>query len=164
MIADPAEIPSGRSETDVFVEVSNPTPENGLEVITELAAVSGVITDPFALATTYACVHDEAGEVEICVNVTYAGGDGGSDGGVPEAGVSLLPQSEDPNVRASYQYIGKPHVRLSNPLECSETRCTTVICPEEKNECPVVSSLTVEPMPPMVVPEGGTATIVVVTK
>lgn len=164
VIADPAEIPSGLSETDVFVEVSNPTPENGLEVITELTPASGAIADPFARETIYACVHDESGEVEICVNVTYAGSDGGSDGGVPEAGVSLLPQSEDPNVRASYQYIGKPHVRLSNPLECSETRCTIVSCPEEKNECPVVSSLTVEPMPPMIVPEGGTATIAVVAE
>ncbi len=107
VITDPAEIPSGRSETDVFVEVSNPTPENGLEVITELTAVSGAIADPFALATTFACVHDESGEVEICVNVTYAGGDGGPEGGVPEAGVSLLPQSEDPtpfNVRATISF------------------------------------------------------------
>jgi len=153
---DPVEIPSGLSETDLFVEVSNPSPENGLTVMTETTAVSGKITDPRAHATTYACAFDVSGSVEICVNATYVDGDGGPDAGVPE--------SEDPSVSPSYQYLGKPHVRLSDPLDCSETRCTSVICPEDKNVCPVVSSLTVEPSPPMIVPEGGTATITVVAE
>ncbi len=134
---DPAEIPSGLSQTNLSVEVRNPSPENGLEVITEVTTIFGTITDPFAQKTTFKCAHDVAGEVEICVNATYLDGDGGPDGG-----------TEEPSVGASYQYLGKPHVRLSDPLECSETRCTKVICPEEKNDCPVVSSLTVDPSPP----------------
>jgi hypothetical protein len=150
---DPAEIPSGLSQTNVSVEVRNPSPENGLEVITEVTTIFGTITDPFAQKTTFKCAHDVAGEVEICVHATYLDGDGSPDGG-----------TEEPSVGASYQYLGKPHVRLSDPLECSETRCTKVICPEEKNDCPVVSSLTVDPSPPTAVPEGGTATITVVAE
>ena len=49
-----------------------------------------------------------------------------------------------------------PMGQESEPLECSETRCMVVTCPEIKNECPVVSSLTVEPMDAR---ENGTATI-----
>jgi hypothetical protein len=160
------------SETTVIIDVTDYRPELGLEVITETSTISGRITDPFARETTYTCAHDVSGPVEICAHATYFELDGDAgvpdagmpEGGMPEAGVGVLPQSEDPSVGASYQYLGKPHVRLSDPLECSETRCTTVICPETKNECPVVSSLTVEPSPPMLVPEGGTATITVVAE
>ena len=49
-----------------------------------------------------------------------------------------------------------------DPLECSTLSCTVVTCPEDKNECPEVSSLTIDPMPPTIVPEGGTATITIV--
>jgi len=150
---DPPEIPSGVSETTVIVNVTDPRPELGFEVMTETSAISGRIADPFARETTYACAFDVSGPVEVCATATYVGGDGDA--------VSTLPQSEDPNVGASYQYLGKPHIRLSSPVECSETRCATVICPEDKNACPVVSSLTVEPM---VVPDGGTATITVVAE
>ena len=144
------EIPPGLSHTDVSVEVLNPYPDNGLEVLTELTAVSGVFGDPFARETTYTCAHDVSGPVEICVNATYSDGSDGSDG-----------EDEDPSVGVSLEYLDAPHVRLISPLECSETKCAIVMCPEDKNECPVVSSLTVEPD---VVPEGGTATIEVVAE
>jgi hypothetical protein len=143
LTADPQEIPSGVSQTNLFVEVNGFA---GFETITELTAVSGNIADPFARETTYACAHDVSGPVEICVNVTYSGVVDGDAGEVPSVGVS-------------HEYLRIPHVRLPDPLECSETRCINVICPEEKNACPVVSSLTVEPT---VIPEGGTATIEVV--
>jgi hypothetical protein len=125
-------IPNGVNHTDLVVEVSEPFPQDGLTVFTELTTISGAIDDPFARAATYTCAHDVSGEVEICVSATYAEGSAGN-------GSENAP----------------------DPLECSETRCTTVICPEDKNECPVVSSLTVEPT---VVPEGGTATIEVVAE
>lgn len=147
--ADPQEIPEGLSRTDLFVEVTNPDPDNELDVITEIVAVNGVIADPFALQTTYACAHDVSGQVEICVTTTYTDDDG------------VLNGAEAPNVGASYQYIRQPHVRLYSPLECSTTRCTVVTCPEAKNVCPVVSSLTVEPQE---VPEGETAVIEVVAE
>ena len=129
--ADPVEIAPGRNETDLLVSVSNPPFDNGLEVRTELTPVSGNIADPFARETTYACAHDISGPVEICATATY---------------LDPAAQSEDSNVSAAYEYLRAPHVRIPDPLDCSETRCTNVICPEEKNECPVVSSLTVEPM------------------
>jgi hypothetical protein len=144
---DPQEIPEGANQTDVLVDVNNPSPDNGLVVITELAALTGTFANPFARETTFACDHDFSGPVEICVTTTYAEGDGGA--------------SEDPSVGASSEYLRLPHVRISDPLECSDTRCTTVVCPEEKNVCPVVSSLTVEPR---VVPEEGMATIEVVAE
>jgi hypothetical protein len=147
--ADPLEIPDGRNETDLLVEVSNPFPQNGLVVVTELTTISGVIANPFARETSYACAHDVSGPVEICVHATYSDGNAG-DG------------SEAPNVGASSQYLRQPHVRLRDPLECSTTQGVDVICPEEKNACPEVSSLTIDPMVPMVVPEGETATITVV--
>ena len=37
--ADPVEIPSGVNETNLLVEVFNPNPGNGLDVVTELTAV-----------------------------------------------------------------------------------------------------------------------------
>jgi hypothetical protein len=54
------------------------------------------------------------------------------------------------------------YVRLSDPLDCSTLNCTVVTCPVDKNECPEVSSLTIDPMVPTIVPEGETATITVV--
>jgi len=137
----PVEIPPGLSETALLISVSNPPFENGLEVRTEVTAVSGNMGDPLARETTYACAHDISGPVEICATATY---------------LDPAAQSEDSNISAAYEYLRAPHVRIPDPLDCSEKRCTSVICPEEKNECPFVSSLTVEPM---VVPEGGTATI-----
>jgi hypothetical protein len=131
--ANPQEIPDGVNETDLFVEVSNPFPQNGLMVVTELTAIDGVIDDPFARATIYTCAHDFAGPVEICGNATYTEGD-------------VQDGSEDPDIGASTEYLRTPHVRLSDPLDCSESRCIVVTCPEKKNECPVVSSLTVDPM------------------
>lgn len=148
LTANPVTIPNGVNHTDLVVEVSEPFPQDGVTVVTELTSINGVIADPFARETTYTCAHDVSGEVEICVNATYTQ-DGVEDG------------SEDPNVGASSEYLRIPHVRIPDPLECSATQCTTVICPEVKNECPVVSSLTVEPL---VVPDGGTATIEVVAE
>jgi len=148
--ADPQEIPSGVSQTDVFVEVSNPSPENGLDVITELTAESGSFGDPFAQDTTYVCAHDVSGPVEVCVNAKYDGGE--STEGLTRA---------DSNVAAAYEYLRRPHVRLPDPLECSETRCTTITCPEVKNVCPVVASLTVEPTE---LAEGQTASVQVVAE
>jgi hypothetical protein len=147
--ADPREIPEGVNVTDLFVEVTHPDPDTELQVVTKLSSFTGTITDPSALETTYACAHDVSGPVEICVNATYTDDDG------------VLNGVERPNVAASYQYIRQPHVRLFSPLDCSETRCIDVTCPEKKNECPVVSSLTVEPMDAR---EGGTATIEVVAE
>jgi len=148
--AEPMTIPEGVSETDLFVDVHIPFPVDGLVAVTELSAISGTIADPFARATTYACAHDISGPVEVCVKTVYVDGDA-------EGGAS----SEVPNVETVYEYLRAPHVRITDPLDCSETRCTTVICPMEKNVCPEVSSVTVEPT---VVPEGGDATIEVVAE
>lgn len=117
--ADPQQIPEGTSEADLFVEVVNPFPDNGLEVVTHLSTVSGSIADPFARATTFACALDVSGPAEVCVNTTYT----------------------------------------DQSLECSRTQCSVIICPEDKNDCPEVSELTVEPM---ALAEGETATITVV--
>ena len=144
--ADPQEIPDGASVTKLFVEVSNPFPDNGFTVLSELSAPEGAIADPFERATTYACDHDFSGPVEICVNAKYTD-ESGADG------------SDDPSVAGSTEYLRAPHVRLSDPLECSQTQCVVVTCPEEKNQCPVVSSLVVEPQ---VIPEGGSANIEVI--
>jgi len=151
--AEPTTIPEGLSETDLFVDVHIPYPVEGFVVVTELSAVSGTIDDPFARATTYACAHDVSGPVEVCVKTVYVDAD--AEGGA---------LSQVPGVGAVYEYIRPSHVRLPDPLDCSETQCTVVTCPEEKNVCPEVSSLTVDPMPPTVVPEGETATITVVAE
>jgi len=143
LVADPQEIPSGQSQTELSVEVNAFT---GFETVTELTALTGTIADPFARQTTYACAYDVSGPVQICVNVTYS-----------EVGGGVT--TDAPGVAASHEYLRKPHVRLPDPLECSETQCIDVICPEEKNACPAVSSLTVEPM---ALSEGETATIEVV--
>jgi hypothetical protein len=131
--AEPTTIPEGLSGTDLFVDVRIPSPVDGLVAVTELLAISGTIADPFARATTYACAHDVSGPVEVCVKTAYVESD--AEGGA---------LGEVPNV------------------ECSETDCTDVVCPEEKNVCPEVSSLTIDPMAPMVVPVGEKATITVV--
>lgn len=148
---DPQEIPAGTSETNLFVEVHIPYSVDGLVAVTELSADSGTITDPFARATEYACAHDIFGPVRICVNTLYV--DGGAEGGA---------LTEATSVGAAYEYIRAPHVRIQDPLDCSHTNCTIVVCPEEKNACPVVSSLTIDPMVPVIVPEGETASITVV--
>jgi hypothetical protein len=145
--ADPQQISEGTSETALFVEVVNPFPDNGLEVVTRLSTVSGSIADPFARATTFACAVDVSGAVEVCVNTIYAG-DSTASGAL----------SEVPNVEGSYEYIRPSHIRLPDPLECSRTQCSVIICPEEKNDCPEVSELTVEPT---VLTEGESAAITV---
>ena len=145
--ANPQEIPDGVNQTDLFVEVSDPFPQHGLAVVTEITTIDGTVADSSARETTFVCAHDVSGPAEICVNATYLD--------------PMGQKSEDPNVGASYEYLGTPHVRLPDPLECSETRCMVVTCPEIKNECPVVSSLTVEPMDAR---ETGTATIEVVAE
>ncbi|MEM7136348.1 MAG: hypothetical protein AAF500_07215 [Myxococcota bacterium] len=167
------EIPDGENSTTITVEVDNPTPENGLSIITELTAESGTFGDPFALETTYTCAFDVAGPVEVCANAKYVdprgdggvpdGGipDGGTDGGVPEggmpeAGVGTVPEVTSSGIGSSTQAIRPPHVRLRDPLECSETRCTEVICPNLKNDCPLLSEFSVTPDE---LGEGETATI-----
>lgn len=145
VIADPQEIPSGLSQTELSIEVGGFT---DFETVTELTALSGAIADPFARQTTYACAFDISGPVEICVNVTYSEIVDGATNDVSE-------------IAASYQYVRSPHVLLPDPLECSETRCIDVLCPEEKNECPVVSILEVEPM---ILSEGEAATVGVVAE
>ncbi len=143
LIAMPEQIPSGQSQTDLSVDVGA---FDGFRTITEISALTGTIADPFAQQTTYACAYDASGPVEICISVTYTEVTGGG-------------ASEAPGVGASSQYLGRPHVRLPDPLTCSETRCINVNCPSEKNACPVVSSLTVDPI---VLSEGETATVQVV--
>ncbi|MGB9341425.1 MAG: hypothetical protein WCB63_19450, partial [Polyangiales bacterium] len=128
------EIPAGISQTELFVDVSNPFPDNGLDVVTELTSISGSIADPFARETTFSCAQDVSGPAEVCVHTSY----------VDESAVDGA-LSEVPNVEAQLEYIRPSHITLPDPLECSTTECSVVICPEEKNECPEVSSLTVEP-------------------
>ena len=149
--ADPATIPEGLSETELLVDVLIPYVVDGYVAVTELSAISGTIADPFARATTYACAYDVSGPVEVCVTTVYVD---------PDAEESAL--SEVPGVAAMYEYIRPSHIVLPDPLECSTLSCTVVTCPEDKNECPEVSSLTIDPMPPTIVPEGETATITVV--
>jgi hypothetical protein len=144
--ADPAEIPEGLSETTLTVEVQDPLSDSDFyDAFTEITSPSGSIEDPFAKITTYVCSHDVSGPVDVCVNAKYRTGDDGDDDG---SGV--------PGVSGTREYIGPSHIRIPDPLECSTTKCITVRCPEEQNECPVVSSLSVEPS---VLAEGETATI-----
>ncbi len=147
---DPAEIPDGTNETHLLVDVSNPFPENDLDVVTELTTIGGSIDDAFARSTTFACAYDVSGPVEICVDTTYVDSD---------AAEGAL--SEVSGVGASYEYLGRPHVRLPDPLDCSSTKCVIVTCPEDKNVCPDVSILTVEPS---TLAEGETATVTVVAE
>jgi len=145
LTADPEEIPAGLSQTNLSVDVGD---FDGFDTITELTSESGAIADPFAQQTTYACAYDVTGPVQVCVKATYA-----------ETTGSV--QSDGSGVGAALEYLGRPHVVLPNPLVCSEKRCIEVICPEEKNACPVVSSLTAEPA---VVSQGQMATIAVVAE
>ncbi len=148
--AEPATIPDGLSETDLFVDVHFPSSFDGFVAMTELSTVSGTIGDPSARATTYACAHDISGPVEICVETVYVDADAG--------GGTL---SEVPGIQAVYEYIRPSHIRLPDPLECSHKSCTVVVCPEVKNVCPEVSSLTIEPS---ALADGETATVEVVAE
>ena len=147
--ADPAEIPQGQNRTDLFVEVTNPFPDNGLVVVTELSTDGGAIADPFSRATTFACAHDVSGPVEVCVTTTYL-----------DESATDQALSEVPNVVATREYIRPAHIRLPDPIECSTTQCSlVVVCPEEKNVCPAVASLVADPT---VLADGETAAVTVV--
>ena len=141
VIPVPSEIPDGSNQATLFVEVTEPSFENGLTIITELSAQTGVIADPFARETTYACAFDAIGPIEICVTTSY----------------------EDPEDQTltTTQKLRGANVLISDPLECSTTRCTDVVCPEVKNLCPEVSSLTVDPE---ILDEGELATVTVVAE
>lgn len=139
---DPETIPDGESQTSVEVRVNNPTPDNGREVISELYADSGTFDDPFATETTYTCAHDVVGEVELCVAAGYG----------PEAG------AEPSQLGAAFEYLRRPHAFFADPDDCRETSCTKVVCPADRNECPVISELSVTPDE---LGEGQFATVVV---
>ena len=141
---DPATIPPGNNDAAVTVTVSNPNPDNGREVVTELYAESGTFDDPFALETTYTCTYDVAGEVEICVDAIYGPPIGPGPGAASEV------------VAAAIDYLRAPTAYFVRPEDCLETSCMTVVCPSDKNECPSISELTVEPE---VIAEGETATV-----
>jgi len=137
---DPVRIPDGSNQAAVQVSVSDPLSRNGLTVVTEVTADIGSIADPSAVETTYTCPFDFAGEAEICVTTTYQ-------------------SNEDASLVAFGEKLRGPNVYLDDPLECSTTRCVVVTCPEVKNVCPAVSSLTVEPAE---LNEGQVATVEVV--
>jgi hypothetical protein len=113
------------------VDVDSPEPVNGLEVVTELSSFTGTIADPFARETTYVCAFDISGEVEVCVTTTYEDPDADDDD--DDGSIQVRPKRRGPNVY------------FTDPLECSTTRCTVIVCPEEKNVCPEVESLTIDP-------------------
>ncbi|MBW1907565.1 MAG: hypothetical protein JRJ24_20165, partial [Deltaproteobacteria bacterium] len=140
--AEPQAIPPGTDTSTVFVAFTKPDPDNGRPVITKLRAESGTFDDRFAEITTYTCAHDVIGPVELCVDATY--------GPAAESG-------ENASIQASYDYLRRPHVVLPNPDECLETDCITVVCPEVRNVCPDISSLTAIPK---VIPEGETSALV----
>jgi hypothetical protein len=133
----------------VSVTVSNPDPRNGREVRTELYADSGTFLDPFARETSYTCAYDITGEVEICVDVVYGPPLGPAPGSASEA------------IAAAVDYLRAPHAYFTRPEDCLETRCATVVCPSDKNACPVISDLSVDPE---VIMEGETATVLVVAE
>jgi hypothetical protein len=141
---DPEVIPIGDNDTTVTVTIENPNPDNGREVLTELYADSGTFDDPSALETTYTCAHDVTGEVEICADVAYG----------PPIGPG--PGSASEVVAAAVEYLRAPHAYFVRPEDCLETACTTVVCPAEKNQCPVIDDLEVEPE---VIMEGETAIV-----
>ena len=141
---DPVIIPVGDNDTAVSVTVENPNPDNGREVLTELYADSGTFDDPEALETTYTCAHDVTGEVEICVDAAYGPAIGPGPGSAGEA------------IAAAVEYLRAPTAYFVRPEDCLETACTTVVCPSEKNECPVIHELEVLPE---VIMEGETATV-----
>lgn len=113
--ADPREIPAGANQTNLLVDVHNPSPDNGLAVVTELSATGGTIADRFARETTYACAFDFSGPAEVCVETTYEDAE--------DPGLTL-------NAASLQQKRRGPNVYFSDPLECSTTRCTVVTCPE----------------------------------
>jgi hypothetical protein len=123
---DPEVIPVGDNDTTVTVSIENPNPDNGREVLTELYADSGTFDDPSALETTYTCAHDVTGEVEICADVAYG----------PPIGPG--PGSASEVVAAAVEYLRAPHAYFVRPEDCLETACATVVCPAEKNQCPVI--------------------------
>jgi hypothetical protein len=140
---DPVVIPTGDNDAAVLVTVDNPNPDNGREVLTELYADSGTFDDPLALLTTYHCAHDVAGEVEICVDAIY---------GPP---IGPAPGTASAAIGAAIESLRAPTAYFIRPEDCLETHCANVVCPEDKNQCPVISDLTVEPE---VIMEGETAT------
>jgi hypothetical protein len=143
LTADPMEIPAGLSQTNLTVAVDG---FEGFTTFTEITAESGSIADPFAQQTTYGCAYDVSGPVQLCVEATYRE-------------ITEGIEDEGSGVSGALQYLGQPHVHLPDPLACSEKTCMSVTCPEEKNECPVVTSLTAEPE---ILLEGQMATIEVV--
>ncbi|MEM9729563.1 MAG: hypothetical protein AAF997_13320 [Myxococcota bacterium] len=132
---DNVEIPDGENSTRIVVSIDNPVPGNGLEVTTLLSADSGSFDDPAASDTVYNCAFDVAGEVRICAEAAYVD---------PEADDAENTLLSTEGVGSSTQYIREPHVRLRDPLECSESSCTTVICPDEKNFCPEIAEFSAE--------------------
>lgn len=150
MKANPVEIPEGTSQTEVYVTVNDPSPDDELEVVTELTAESGTFGDRFARETTYSCAHDVSGPVQLCVHTNYEN---------PEAAANVLDQL--PIVDAPWQKNGRNPIYLRDPLDCSTTQCTEVICPKTKNLCPEIASLTIDPDELV---DGETATITVVAE
>jgi len=141
---DPVVIPTGDNDTTVRVTIQNPNPDNGREVLTQLYADSGTFNDPLALLTTYTCAHDVSGEVEICVDTIYGPPIGPGPGGASEV------------IDAALEYLRAPTAYFIRPEDCFETDCTPVVCPEDKNLCPVIADFTAEPE---VIMEGETATV-----
>lgn len=127
---EPEDIPAGDNDTSVTVVVTNPSPDNGRAVLTELSADSGAFEDAAALATRYTCAHDVSGGVEICVDATYGPPGSGSDGGV---------------VAAAVEYLRAPTGYFVSADDCLQTACTTVVCPTDKNLCPDIAELSVTP-------------------
>ena len=140
--ADPEIIADGDNQSALSVDVTAPSPDLGIDIVTQIHSEGGSVDDPSARETTFTCAHDAVGPVEICVTTTYA-----------DEGDST---SEIPGVGAAQEALRGPNVYLSIPSECSELDCIEVVCPEEKNECPEISSLTVEPE---VLHEGETAIV-----
>lgn len=148
--SDVLEIPEGQSQVELVVEIDEPFPVEGVEIVTEIVAESGSVGDPFALQTTYTCAFDVTGPVEVCVNTKYV------EAGSGDAGLTSNDPIEPDAVGSQAVALRTPHVRLSSPLSCEETRCATVICPDSQNVCPTISSITVEPE---ILEPGQTATI-----
>lgn len=130
---DPEIIPAGDNQAAVTVFTTNPNPDNGREVVTELYADSGTFEDPYAAATIYACAYDVVGEVEVCVDASYG----------PPAGEGLGGLAD--GVGAAIESIRAPTAYFARPEDCLQTACKTVVCPEDKNACPVITDLTVTP-------------------
>ena len=138
LLIEVPDIPAGQSQTVVALEIDNPLPDNGLQVITELSAESGAFDDRFARETTYTCAHDVSGPVEICVRTTF-GNDEARSGTDEES----LAENADSTIGAAEDYLRGPHVTVLDPLACSEVECTTITCPEGKpeNSCPIIEAL-----------------------